>query len=232
LPAGIGCSLNNAYQPLYRPDSVWNYEVGAKTEFLERRLSVDIALYRIDWKNVQQALTDPGCGYLFVGNVGTARSKGAEVEINLKPTQNLLFTLSGTYTSAQYDSIDGPFQRERAVQQGDAVRDIPRPKVNIGGEYTKPVGTFIGYANVDWTHQGSVPTGFTYKDVRPAYNALEAALGLRRGAYDVSLYGHNLTNSTGIVSIQQSSVYSYGSVFKSEVTTPPRTIGVDLKMHF
>ena len=62
LPTGIGCTLNNAYSPLYQPDSVWNYELGVKTEFLERRLSVDIALYRIDWKNVQQAVTDPGCG--------------------------------------------------------------------------------------------------------------------------------------------------------------------------
>jgi len=143
-----------------------------------------------------------------------------------------LFTLSGTYTNALYESIDGPFRGASAVKAGDAVPDIPRQKLNIGGEYTKPVGAFIGYAHVDWAHQGSVPTGFTYKDVRPAYNTLEAALGLRRGAYDVSLYGHNLTNSAGIVSIQQSNVYSYGSVFKSEITTPPRTIGVDLKMHF
>ena len=232
LPAGVGCSLNNAYSPLYQPDSVWNYELGAKTEFLQRRLSVDVAVYRIDWKNVQQAVTDPGCGYLFVANVGSARSKGVEAEINFKATGNLLFTLSGTYTNAQYESIDGPFQGASAVQAGDAVPDIPRQKLNIGSEYTKPLGAFIGYAHVDWAHQGSVPTGFTYKDVRPAYNALEAVLGLRRGAYDISLYGHNLTNSNGIVSIQQSNVYSYGSVFKSEITTPPRTIGVDLKMHF
>ena len=232
LPSGVGCTLNNAYSPLYQPDSVWNYELGAKTEFFERRLSVDIALYRIDWKNVQQAVTDPGCGSLFVANVGTARSKGVEAEINWKPTQHLLFTLGSSYTSAQYESIDGPFQGASAVQAGDAVPDIPRQKLNIGGEYTKPMGMFIGYADVDWTHQGSVPTGFTYKDVRPAYNTLEAALGLRRGPYDVSLYGHNLTNSNGIVSIQESNVYSYGSVFKSEITTPPRTIGVDLKMHF
>ncbi len=232
LPAGVGCTLNNAYSPLYQPDSVWNYELGAKTEFFERRLSVDIALYRIDWKNVQQAVTDPGCGSLFVANVGSARSRGVEAEINWKPTSHLLFTLGSSYTSAQYESIDGPFQGASAVQAGDAVPDIPRQKLNIGGEYTQPMGMFIGYADVDWTHQGSVPTGFTYKDVRPAYNTLEAALGLRRGPYDVSLYGHNLTNSTGIVSIQESNVYSYGSVFKSEITTPPRTIGVDLKMHF
>ena len=60
LPTGIGCTLNNAYSPLYQPDSVWNYELGAKTEFLQRRLSVDVAVYRIDWKNVQQVGHRPG----------------------------------------------------------------------------------------------------------------------------------------------------------------------------
>ena len=30
LPTGIGCTLNNAYSPLYQPDTVWNYELGAK----------------------------------------------------------------------------------------------------------------------------------------------------------------------------------------------------------
>ncbi len=76
LPTGIGCTLNNAYSPLYQPDPVWNYELGTKLEFLDRKLSIDIAAYRIDWKNVQQSVDDPGCGYLFVANVGSARSKG------------------------------------------------------------------------------------------------------------------------------------------------------------
>ncbi len=76
LPTGIGCTLNSAYSPLYQPDTVWNYELGAKTEFLDRRLSIDVAAYKIPRKDVQQAVTDPGCGYLFVANVGTAQSKG------------------------------------------------------------------------------------------------------------------------------------------------------------
>ena len=37
---------------------------------------VDVAAYRIDWKNVQQAVTDPGCGYLFVANAGSATEQG------------------------------------------------------------------------------------------------------------------------------------------------------------
>ena len=68
--------------------------------------------------------------------------------------------------------------------------------------------------------------------MRPAYSALEAAVGVRTGHYDLSLYGHNLTNSNGILEILEGATYSFGNVFKTEISTPPRTIGVDLKMHF
>lgn len=232
LPAGIGCTLNNAYSPLYQPDSVWNYELGAKTEFLQRRLSVDIALYRIDWKNVQQAVTDPGCGYLFVANVGTAQSKGVEAEINFKPIDSLLLSLSGSYTHAQFQAIDAPFQGASAVQAGDAVPDVPRQKWDVGGEYTRTLADYTGYLHLNWSHLGSVPTGFTYNEVRPAYSALDASVGMRRDHYDVSLYGHNLTNSNGILSIQEGTVFNFGNVFNTQISTPPRTVGIDLKMHF
>jgi outer membrane receptor protein involved in Fe transport len=232
LPTNIGCTLGNAYSPLYQPDSVWNYELGAKTEFLQRRLSVDVAAYRIDWKNVQQAVTDPGCGSLFVANVGTAQSKGVEVEINFKPVNSLLLAVSGSYTHAEYRSIAGPFQNASAVQPGNAVPDVPPRKFDVGGEYTRALAGYTGYLHLNWSHQGSVPTGFTYNDVRPAYSALEASVGLRAEHYDISLYGHNLTNSNGILSIQEGTPYSYGAVFRSEISTPPRTLGIDLKMHF
>lgn len=232
LPQNIGCTLNNAYSPLYAPDSVWSYELGLKSEFLQRRLSVDFAAYRIDWKNVQQAVQDPGCGFIFVANVGSARTKGVELEINFKPVNALLLSASGSYTGAQYQSIDGPFQGAAAVQPGDDVPDIPRQKVDLAAEYSVPIATNKGYLHLDWSHLGSVPTGFTFRDVRPAYNTLQAAIGLRTDRYDISLYGHNLTNSIGILSIQQGSSYSYGSLFKTEIATPPRTVGIDLKAHF
>ena len=57
-------------------------------------------------------------------------------------------------------------------------------------------------------------------------------MGVRTGHFDLSLYGHNLTNSNGILEIQEGALYSFGNVFQTEISTPPRTIGVDLKMHF
>jgi len=232
LPSGIGCSLTNAYQPLYQPDSVWNYELGAKTEFLQRRLSIDVAAYRIDWKNVQQAVTDPGCGYLFVANVGTAHSTGFEAEINFKPIDSLLLTVSGSYTHAEFKSIDAAFQGASASQAGDPVPDVPRQKFNVGGEYTTEIAAHTGYLHLDWSHLGSVPTGFTYNDIRSAYSSLEAAVGVRTEHYDVSVYGHNLTNSNGILQISEGTFASFGNVFRTQISTPPRTVGIDLKMHF
>ncbi|MBS0421195.1 MAG: TonB-dependent receptor [Proteobacteria bacterium] len=231
LPEGVGCTLNSAYRPLYDPDSVWNYELGAKSEFLQRRLSVDVAVYRIDWKNVQQAITDPGCGSLFVANAGSARSKGVEAEINARPLDALRVWLSGSYTDAKYQSIAAAFQGSSAVLAGDAVPDVPKRKVNVGGEYTRSFGNYQSYLRLDWSHLGAVPTGFTYKDVRPAYSTLDGAIGVRGERYEVSLYGHNLTNTDGILSIGVGATDSYGAVFNSRIFIPPRTVGIDLKMH-
>jgi iron complex outermembrane receptor protein len=232
LPTGIGCALNNAYSPLYQPDTVWNYELGAKSEFLERKLSIDVSVYRIDWKNVQQSVTDPGCGYEFVANVGTAQSKGVEAEINFKPVQSLLLSASGSYDHAEFTSIDGPFLQAAAAQAGEAVPGVPRQKFNLGGEYTAVIADRTGYLRLDWSHLGDVPAGFGYDAVRPAYSALDAAVGVRAGHYDVSLYGHNLTNSNGILEILEGASYSFGNTFATRISTPPRTVGIDLKMHF
>jgi iron complex outermembrane receptor protein len=233
LPTQIGCTLNNAYSPLYQPDSVWNYEVGAKIEFLQRKLSVDLAAYRIDWKNVQQSVTDPGCGYIFIANVGAAQSKGIEAEINFKPIESLLLSASGSYNHSQFTAIAGPFQGAAAVQPGDAVPDVPSHKFNAGVEYTAPViANYQGYLNLNWNHLGAVPTGFTYHDTRPAYSSLDASVGARTEHYDISLYGRNLTNTNGILSIQEGTAASFGNVFRTQISTPPRTIGIDIKLHF
>jgi iron complex outermembrane recepter protein len=232
LPTGIGCTLNNVYSPLYKPDTVWNYELGSKLEFLDRKLSVDLAAYEIDWKNVQQSVDDPGCGYLFVANVGSARSKGVEAEINFKPFEALLLSASGSYDHAEFTSIDPAFEGAGAAQSGEAVPGVPRQKFNLGGEYTAVIANRTGYLRLDWSHLGSIPAGFTYDAVRPAYSALDAAVGVRAGHYDVSLYGHNLTNSNGVLEILEGATYSYGNTFATQISTPPRMVGVDLKMHF
>ncbi|MFO1465903.1 MAG: TonB-dependent receptor [Steroidobacteraceae bacterium] len=233
LPDGINCSLVDAYSPIYDPDSVWNYEIGAKTELLQRHLSVNVAAYRIDWRNVQQAVTDPGCGYIIVANVGEARSKGVEAEIVYRPIEALTLNAGGSYTQAEFTSIAPAYQSASASVPGDPLPDVPRRKINAGAEYTLALGSErSGFLRADWTYLSEVPTGFTSVFQRPSYNMVGASIGLRSAHYEVSLYGRNLTNENAILSIQVGAGSSFGDVFRSQISTLPRSIGLDLKMNF
>jgi hypothetical protein len=55
---------------------------------------------------------------------------------------------------------------------------------------------------------------------------------VRNERYDISIYGHNLTNSNGILQIQEGATTSFGSVFNSRISTPPRVIGIDFKLRY
>ncbi|HTB27362.1 MAG TPA: hypothetical protein VK715_00275, partial [Steroidobacteraceae bacterium] len=119
------------------------------------------------------------------------------------------------------------------AQSGESVPDVPHQKFDVDAEYTTAVlADQTGYLRLNWNHLGNISTGFTYNAVRPAYSALDAAVGVRTAHYDLSLYGRNLTNSNGILDIKEGAGYSFGNVFTANVSAPPRTVGIDLKMHF
>ncbi len=69
----------------YQSDSLWNYELGTKTAWLDHRLTVDAAGFYIRWKDIQQEIL-LSCGFQFVANSGAAVSKGGELEMRARPT--------------------------------------------------------------------------------------------------------------------------------------------------
>jgi outer membrane receptor protein involved in Fe transport len=233
LPDGIGCELVDAYQPLYDPDSVWNYELGAKAEFMQRRLSVNVALYQIDWEDVQQAVADPGCGYIIVANVGEAESRGAELEIVMRPIDNLTLAAAASYTDAEFTSIADAYQLASAATPGDPLPGIPETKFNVDAQYGRDLGDDRSwFIRADWTWIDSVPTGFTTQNTRPSYSSIGATAAYRFGRYEVSLYGRNLTDEDGIVDISEGATTAIEGIFWTQISTPPRTIGLNLAVDF
>ena len=99
--ANLGLS---AAPPAYQPDTIWNYEVGAKTQWLDHRLTMNGAAYYIDWTNIQQNVTLPTCGENFIGNFGTASSKGAELEAKYNPIDALKLSVGVAYNEARLTS--------------------------------------------------------------------------------------------------------------------------------
>ena len=119
----------------YTPDSIWNYEVGAKTEWLEHRLTINGAIYYIDWNNIQQNITLADCGFDFTGNFGKASSKGTELEMNYAPTNGLILSLGFSFNVAKLiATIPGA-----AGHAGQSLEYAPRWTGAASAEYTRPI---------------------------------------------------------------------------------------------
>jgi iron complex outermembrane receptor protein len=87
----------------FKPETLISYEAGAKSEFFDRRLRVNGAIYYYDYQNYQ-ALTYNGLEQLIRN--ADARHEGAELEIEAQPTQALRIGFGIAYIDALVKNID------------------------------------------------------------------------------------------------------------------------------
>ena len=81
----------------YQSDSLWNYELGLKSELLDRKLVFNADVYQINWSNMQTSGTLPNTTFGFITNAGGARVRGTEIEATLYPLRGLQLQASGSF---------------------------------------------------------------------------------------------------------------------------------------
>ncbi len=89
----------------FGPETVDAYEAGLKGQFLDRRLTTNLAVYRSDYKNLQEStiiVSTAGTIVSLVQNAARSRSQG--VELNTSYRVSSAFTLSGdvAYSDSTY----------------------------------------------------------------------------------------------------------------------------------
>jgi outer membrane receptor protein involved in Fe transport len=210
-PSLVGpCTLTNVYKTAYGDDKVWNYEVGAKLEPPGTHATLNFAVFQINWHNIQQAVIDPGCGSLFTANVGEARSRGAEAELNWRPAPQVLLSGGGSYIDARFTKIDQGFIGSVPISPGDRVTDVPHVQVNASAEYRLPLTTAMtGYLRGDAHYTSSAPGSFSDRSIdtlRHSYKLLNASFGVQLPSIDVSFGVRNLSNSVIYTGAEPSSM--------------------------
>ncbi|MFI3315595.1 MAG: TonB-dependent receptor, partial [Rikenellaceae bacterium] len=85
----------------YDPEYNWNYEIGTKQSFLDGKLTADLALFYIDWRDQQVGITISGVGNVM-RNAARSLSRGAEFSLTARPIQNVNITASYGFTDAKY----------------------------------------------------------------------------------------------------------------------------------
>ncbi|MBL8647459.1 MAG: TonB-dependent receptor [Sphingosinicella sp.] len=117
-----GLPTNAAGEPIYeagtvKPESVNHWEAGLKTQFWDRRATLNLAIFRTDVKNYQATVTNGQLGVLrgYLANAGKVRSQGVEVDFSVRASDRFQAYASGAYTDAKYKRfVDAPCPPELA----------------------------------------------------------------------------------------------------------------------
>lgn len=115
----------------YDSSTLWNYELGVRTEWLDQRLRIDGTLFYMDWTDLQLTVSvpvtaatplTPSVGFGVIANVGEAHSQGAELAVDALPWSWLRLTSSVSYLEAQ---TDVPFDKDHEDGPVPAGTDLP-----------------------------------------------------------------------------------------------------------
>lgn len=208
---------------LYDAEKSWNYELGMKSSWHEDRLTLNAALFHIDWSDqIVRALGELGA--TLNANAGATTSQGFEIEMMARPVEGLDLSLGYTYTDASFDEYTFP-ALERSfgldpVLDGHTLQYVPEHMIMFGSQYQAHlVGDWDWFARFDASYRskqyGSTTNLFWVGDQTNA----NLAFGLDSEHWSAELWVRNLFDEdTPTVSIQQRNLGS--------VVLPPAGQGV------
>jgi len=118
----------------FGPEKILSYEVGAKTDWFDKRLRVNLTGFYYDYNGLQvQSLLSPGVATIL--NANTATVKGAELEMKVKPVSGLTLTSNASLLRANY----GTFTND-AVPTGILPLLLHSPLYNAGTGFYNATG--------------------------------------------------------------------------------------------
>ncbi|MFN3747954.1 MAG: TonB-dependent receptor [Sphingorhabdus sp.] len=149
-------NLNSNGTPPLAPETGDSYEGGLKTTLLDGAMTLNIAGFYAKYKNFQANNPDFVLGQRVTRftNAGTVSTRGFEVDMLYRPTED--FSLSGgvAYTDAKVDKFRLPpgAPITDQIPNGTQLPFSPKWKASLGGSYTIRTG---GFADVELGAQGS-----------------------------------------------------------------------------
>jgi outer membrane receptor protein involved in Fe transport len=244
--ANIDTSLGEdpTFERTFDADSIWNYEIGAKTTFWDRKLTVNSAVFYIDWSDIQidqqivDNITGPGFA-TFVKNGEDAHSYGFEADIYVTPGEGWEIVFGGSLVNAQYDngSITSVFGV--TPLDGEHLPSSPEYLFNASVEKTFALGSggLEAMIRADYAVRGNsfgdvpnTPPGTDFYSGRSDNINLRAGIG--GDWWSIQAFVTNLDNSDA--SNFNHDVFGDPDPFSNLMfrsRLQPRTIGVNVKVN-
>mgnify|MGYP000063307838 CR=1 FL=1 len=212
---GLNGNMAFAGQLQWTEEENWTAEIGSKNQFFDRRLLLNLAVYKTDWKELQtnavrlNADGSSPTGFAIVptvvGNLGGVDVEGVEIESQFQATDGLTLSLGASYNRSRYKSGTISQRFELAFLCNDVVCPASG---DIGGNQIERVPEFD--ANFAVTYNGNFGDGHSFYvrgDLQyqtkmfleemnlgwvPDRQLVNFSTGVTLGNFDVQLWARNL----------------------------------------
>jgi len=229
----------------YGPSTNWTYEAGAKTAWLDGRMTANVAAFYIRYTDLHITSTPPPPLITALTiTAAKANSKGFEADVNLQATDNL--SLNAGYGLAVPKFGQGTIDRgvDRFCGDGSLCTN------NVGGKLLTRAskhtlttsamwqdtltGDWSYYARADVRYQSKQFTRSNNLQWVPGRTLVNAKIAVQNDNLELSLWGKNIFNKVyPVIAISQPTLASDFPVFITNVMTGDRrTLGATMKYRF
>jgi iron complex outermembrane receptor protein len=118
----------------YGEEHAWHLEGGVKSLLADGKISTNVAVYFIDWSDLQFNVSNPSVpGQFYITNLGSAKSKGVEFEFNARPYAGVDLFASLGFTHARFGD-------ETPGVTDNKVPNTPDHTLTFGGQLSRNIG--------------------------------------------------------------------------------------------
>lgn len=185
-----------------------DYEIGLRSQFLDRRITLNLTGFWTDYSNFQaQGLLPDIALTPVLANVGSVRTRGVELESSARVTQALRLNAGISFTDAKITNYPNGacYPGQTAAlgcvgnaqnENGISLPNAPRWKMDLGGEYRLAVGDLKAAVTAHYTWQTKVNYTLTGdpSTVQGAYGIANIgfSLGAKDDRFKVTAFINNL----------------------------------------
>ena len=240
----------------FTPDQTRNYEIGFKSTLMDGDMTLNGALYYIDWIDPQLGSSTVNANIPITVNGGGAESKGIELSASIRATDRLSLRGNFSYVDSQLTTFTPDLVRTitppgfgsgfESGEDGDRLPGSPKTQFSVFGSYDYPLenGDNLVF-NASFAYQGNVLTragGRGSSFTLDSYGIADASMTYEAERWSATIFVDNLFDKfaeTGAVgtplSRQIVSDFDGGDVYPRAFSTnilPPRSIGLRFKFDF
>ena len=219
-------------QQVANPESVDSFEAGLRSTLLNRHLRLNMAVFTLDYRNLQQLRLVPiggGFAQVVIANAANSRIRGLEIEGRAVFTNQWSLDFSYGYLDAKFK---GYVFNPTLDFSGNRMQRAPQHTLSLGLNFETKTGIGQLTSRIGYAYRSSIFFEADNNAVDPqsserALGLWDASVNLKNGNWTVGIWGRNLSDER----YRRQVLNSTGNAQRG-IWAEPRTFGARVSYDF